>query len=289
MSKQQSIIRKLVFRLVRKHIAGSTTRSALDVIGRYNQKGIKTTVTLLNDHVDSMVKAKYNTNAYVHMAKQIARLHLNSNISVRFSQLGYNISKKQAIDNMENLLGVTEANSICTWIESEARGDELIATEEYNTLKRSYPGIGVELPASHKMDYGLLSGFIKRNDKVKLTSYPYTYPYVHSERNSELLKEKVRYVQMLTKLRADLLIAAHEHKNVMRLVTMLKPMHINHQLNFELPLCYSFAKLNILMKGKIKPVVYTPYGTDWIPYAINGLAEGRLRSLAIAVLNGKKV
>lgn len=282
-----NIIRKLVFRLVRKHIAGSTTRSALDVIGKYNQKGVKTTVTLLNDHVDSMVKAKYNTNAYVHLAKQIARLHLNSNISVRFSQLGYNVSKKQAIDNMESLLSITDSNNICTWIESEARGDELIATEEYNLLKHSYPNIGVELPASYKMDYSVLSGFIKKNDKVKLTSYPYTYPYVHSERNSELLKEKARYVEMLTKLKADLLIAAHEHKNVMKLATMLKPKY--NQLNFELPLCYSFAKLNILMKSKIKPVVYTPYGTDWIPYAINGLAEGRLRSLAIAVLNGKKV
>jgi hypothetical protein len=58
-------------------------------------------------------------------------------------------------------------------------------------------------------------------------------------------------------------------------------------LTFEIPLGSS-NKLVKLQKSRLNASIYVPYGKDWIPYFINRLAEGRIRKIAVALLNGKK-
>ena len=63
----------------------------LKKVREINDRGWHATVTLLNDHVTDLSKAKYNTNAYSQVVRELTRLHLNSDISIRPSQLGYRL------------------------------------------------------------------------------------------------------------------------------------------------------------------------------------------------------
>ena len=70
MSDQKHLIKGIVFRLVKKHIAGSTTQSVLEAVRRLNTLGMHATVTLLNDHIEQPQQARYNANAYVQLIKR---------------------------------------------------------------------------------------------------------------------------------------------------------------------------------------------------------------------------
>ncbi len=58
-------------------------------------------------------------------------------------------------------------------------------------------------------------------------------------------------------------------------------------LAFEVPLGYNAKRVNALIKSKANVGVYVSYGKDWIPYAINRLTEGRIRDIAMALLDGE--
>ena len=68
------ILRKVAFGLAKKYIAGSTTASMLKKVREMNDRGWHATVTLLNDNVTDLSKAKYNTNAYSQIVRELTRL-----------------------------------------------------------------------------------------------------------------------------------------------------------------------------------------------------------------------
>lgn len=106
LNDEQGLIQKIVFRLVKKHIAGSTLDSALKQIRESNAKGIHATVTFLNEKVDDISKARYNANTYVQFIKQSSRLHLNADVSLRLSQMGYHLNGGYLEKCLEDVFGV---------------------------------------------------------------------------------------------------------------------------------------------------------------------------------------
>ena len=85
------IIRKVAYGLSRKYVAGTTSASMLKKVREINDHGWHSTITLLNDQVNDLGKAKYNTNSYCQVVRELTRLHLSSDISIRPSQLGYGL------------------------------------------------------------------------------------------------------------------------------------------------------------------------------------------------------
>ena len=113
---KNGIRKKVAFGLAKKYIAGSTTSSMLKKVREINDRGWHATVTLLNDNVTDLSKAKYNTNAYAQVVRELTRLHLNSDISIRPTQLGYGLDSK-----------AFDANLLAAVRHSERRGQPGLA------------------------------------------------------------------------------------------------------------------------------------------------------------------
>lgn len=280
-----NIIRKLVFRLVKKHIAGSTSSAVLNVVRDLNNKGFRATVTLLNDHVDDQTKAHYNTIAYTQFIRQLSRLHLNSDVSIRLSQVGYGIDDLMLEKNLKSILDVSNSYKQRIWIENERQIGNNGIMPIYRKFKPSCATLGVEMDpdlGSDPFDAGKMAA---KNDMVKL---------IASKRNDSkeknVKKEEFKiykeYVDMLMARKVNLTILEDNPKLINRIISSNKDYKRN--LIFEIPLGYSNRKLNALQKGKLNLSVYVPYGKDWIPYFINRLAEGRVRNIAVKLLNGEK-
>jgi proline dehydrogenase len=262
--KHNNLIGKLVFRLVKKHIAGSTNSSVLKVIRDLNNKGMHATVTLLNEHVDDHTKARYNTNAYVQFIKQLSRLRLNSDISVRASQLGGMIDRKLLERNLGDI------------IEAAKKGE---AVELYRKFKPRFRNLGVEINPSAEIEGKDVGKMLSGSDIIKLR---YNQKG-GTERKGDKLRLYKSYIEALSKRHTSLTLLEHDQKLVSRIMAAGRDYKKN--LIFEIPLGYS-QKLSKL-KGKSNMSVYVPYGKDWIPYFINRLAEGRVSGIAATLLDGK--
>lgn len=282
LEEQSNIIKKLVFRLVKKHIAGSTSGAVLNVVRDLNYRGFHATVTLLNDHVDDQSKAKYNTNAYVHFIRQLSRLHLNSDVSVRLSQIGHGIDEDMLHKNLHSIVEVANSTKQRLWIEEETS----LANEEVIPVYRKFKPFCSTLGAEIRLEQGTDIGrMVHGSDIIKLKIIRDTEKRERKAKTDRLKLYK-EYIETLVGKRVSLTILEDDPNLINRIVSSSKDYKRN--LIFEIPLGYSGRKIAALQRSKLNLSVYVPYGKDWIPYFINRLAEGRVRNIAVALLNGQK-
>ncbi|MCL5089889.1 MAG: proline dehydrogenase family protein [Candidatus Marsarchaeota archaeon] len=299
MSEQNTFIKGLVFRLVKKHIAGATLNSAFKTTKALENKGIPTTITFLNECDNDAIKARYNVNLYIQLIKQISRLNLKSSISIRLSQIGLKLPNNVIDKNMEELINVAKNSGIIMWIESENGIDFNSMIEKYQNYSSIYNKIGIELPLRNSKIEEALTLLEKNSDSkylLKLT----TYFYGNEEKKDVKTKENPRkeklykntlelysfYIDKLLNKGHSIFILEHDEKTVYKLAELKSSYKKN--LIFELPLGYSKKWQSKFIKRKINISVYVPYGKDWVSYAINNLTEGRIRELAISLLEGSK-
>ncbi len=281
--KENNLISKLVFRLVRKHIAGSTSSAVLNAVRDMNNKGMHTTVTLLNNHVDDQTKARYTANAYIQLIKQLSRLQLNSGVSIRPSQIGATVDQNLLEWNMQEIVNAANASGQRLWIEEESDGIESVM-RLYKRFRPECAALGIDLHPNYSDEEGIVfAKMLTSKDALKLS-----YRVDDSgplRKSKERLKLYRNYIDVLTSRKVHLTILEHDLGIIEKLVSISKDYKRN--LIFEIPLGYN-TKLNKLAKGKLNMSIYLPYGKDWIPYFINRLAEGRVRNIAVKLLKGKK-
>ena len=284
-SEKGHIIKRLVYPLVRRHIAGSTTESVLATIRKLNEQGLHATATLLNDHVEQATKARYNTNAYVQFIKQISRLNLNSDVSLRLSQVGFGLDEELMRRNMQQILDSANEAELRLWIESE----ESIGNEElmpiYRELKASSDGLGVEITPMQG-ENGNAFALVKPKDMIKLRCHLHKEDIKANKKESfNAIRLYKSYIDKLISRRAHVTVLDHNAHMIPKIAAMEKGYR--DSVTFEAPLGYGGSKLKKMAANRFNVSIYVPYGKDWVPYLINKLTEGRLRNIAIALLNGQ--
>ncbi len=306
MPKEHKLIKGFVFRFVKKRIAGSTLSSVLNEARDNSGKGLHTTVTFLNDEVDDSAKARYNANTYVQLAKQSSRLNLNTDLSIRLSQLGMSINHGTLDACLSDVVNALKSTGTRVWFEAENGADVDELLEVYRKYRNEYKNIGVEIPVMYNLEVSTIKKMLKPNDMVKLTYYAHQNEAQAFEgaekkqdgrkgRNGRANKEKTstyileHYVSKIGKLlQADVNVAVLEHDE--KIITKIAGFSKEYKksLIFELPLGYNERKINKLMKMKINLSIYTPYGKDWTSYVVNRLTSGhgRISRLAERVLEG---
>jgi proline dehydrogenase len=313
MPKEHNLIKGFVFRLVRGRIAGSTLSSVLQETRENTGKGVHTTVTFLSDEVDDATKARYNANAYIQLAKQTSRLHLDADLSVRLSQIGYALNDGVLDMCLSDIMKTVKGTETRVWIEAEKGMDTGELFRIYRKCRAMYSNVGMEVPIGYNLEVSTIKKNLKADDIIKLTSYSYTsVPSIENgngdaeghikekgkkAKNGKSKKEKKAqnsyvlesYISNIGKLlQADVNVAVLESDE--KLISKIAGFSKEYKKNliFELPLGYSGRKLNKLMKMNINLSIYTPYGKDWTSYVVNRLTvgHGRIRSVAAKVLEG---
>ncbi len=285
MSDQKHIIKGIIFRLFRKHIAGSTTQSVLEAVRKLNMQGLHATVTLLNDHTEHAQKARYNANAYVQLIKQTSRLNLNSDVSLRLTQLGYGFDSALMRKNLLQVIEAAEDNRQKVWIENESCIDTTEMLSLYREFKDGRNCLGMEIMPNQEEKSRMLES-IRSKDLIKVKCH------LHKDKKSEGRKENFdalklykSYIDCLRGARANVTILDHNALLISKIAASNKSY--KNDITFEAPMGYGGKKLKSLSEKKFNMSVYVPYGKDWVPYLINHLAEGSIRNIAIALLNGE--
>ncbi len=294
--EQHGFLKKFIFKLVKKHMAGATSASAIKMLQQLNDKKLAGTVTFLNENDITKVKAKYNANSYMQLMKQISRLNIKSDVSIRPSQIGYGIDRKAAEENMSDILECAESNGIYVWIESGMHAGSIDPLDIYKTHRSKMLCFELPINAFYKSNNGIEKA-LGTGCKVKIL------PYSTYGADAEISKKRVKRLDKInshkkeldaysdivrTLLNKDMKVTlfSSDEKFLERFAELNKDYRRN--LIFELPLGYNNKRMSMLMKKKINLSVYVSYGKDWVPYAINRLAEGHIRDIAKALLDGEE-
>ena len=270
LDQSDGLISRIVYRFARKYIAGNTTASMLKVVGRLNAEHLRTTVTFLNNNVHDPAKARYNTKSYMEAARQIARLGLEADISIRPSQIGYSFDGALFNRNIDDILGVCEGKNMRIWLEGEngLSGAELARI--YAELRRRKYEMGMELYDKSGIE-GMRLG---PRDHVRIWN---------GSKDNHNRKGDALWIQEIAKSGASITVSG---RDLVWLAAVSRGSGaIKKHLIFEMPLGYNTGRMSKLIKGCKAHGVYVPYGMDWVPYVTNRIAEGNVRKIAAVVLN----
>ena len=285
MPEQSRLINGLIFRLVRKHIAGPTYSSALKIVRALDQEGMGTTITFLNENVKDQAKAKYNTNTYIHAMKQASRLGLHSSISVRPSQIGFTINNGWFEKNLSELASAAKDYGITVWLENE-EGITPKEVLEACASQQSGP-IGLEIPM--QLNEKEMQFVLGRCSKLKLITSGYKSerkPHVrHHDEKVDKVHVYCRDIDILAKRCSNIYIHDSDEKVLAKVASASK--QYRKSIVFELPLGYSKRWKTKLAAMKLNLNAYVPYGKDWASYALYRLTDGHIREIAASVLKYK--
>ena len=121
-----------IFNFVRKNplarkfasrfVAGETVESAIEAVRTVNPKGITASLDLLGESVTQESEAASARDTYLGMLDRIAETRVNSNVSLKLTQMGFDISEDLCLANMRTILD--KAKALNTFVRLDMEGSD---------------------------------------------------------------------------------------------------------------------------------------------------------------------
>lgn len=276
-------MRLLTF-LARRFIAGETAENAVAAVRQLNAMGMKATLDILGENVTNQEKAIRTADLYIELLQTIARTKIDSNISIKLTQMGLDISDDFCHDNVSRIL--EKASHLDNFVRIDMEGSDY--TER--TLKLVYrwhekfSNIGTVIQSYLYRSEKDVAELNKRQIKVRLCKGAYKEPKnVAFQSKNDVNDNFVRLARTLLKEGNYPAIGSHDGAMIKASIEAANEFGLNKS-NFEFQMLYGINRSaqRELVKQGYKMRVYTPFGTHWLPYYLRRLRERKENIIFIA-------
>ena len=260
----------------KSYVAGYSSNEVLSIVEDLNVQGFSATIDILGEHVKDLDISKNITQQYCELFENIDSRYIDSNISVKPTHVGLDISKNVVLENFNKIIEVAKDKSNFLRIDMESSNNTDDTFEIYNSLKKSYPGVGVVLQAYLKRsidDIEKLAG-PKFNARICKGIYKESSEIAYKEKdmiNNNFLK----MAKLMLQRKSYACFATHDQQLIDSLVELVEKMKIE-TTKFEFQVLYGVpmnGKLEKLISKGYKVRIYVPYGPDWYEYSLRRLKE----------------
>src|SRR5207248_99569 len=133
----------------RRFIAGETIAEAVDVARALEARGLTQTLDHLGESVSNLADADAATRDYLGIVDAVVAARIGRNISLKLTQLGLDVDKASAIDNLRKILDRGEPAGFFVRIDMENSPYTDVTLEIFETLwHQGYREMGVVLQSA---------------------------------------------------------------------------------------------------------------------------------------------
>ena len=289
-----------IFNFVRKNplarkfasrfVAGETVESAIEAVRTVNPKGITASLDLLGESVTQESEAGSARDTYLGMLDRIAETRVNSNVSLKLTQMGFDISEDLCLANMRTILD--KAKALNTFVRLDMEGSAYTQkTLDFFSQKLfgSYAAVtGVVIQSCLRRSPQDIDRLIEMKARVRLCKGAYLEPPAVAFPEKRDVDRS--YVELMKRLMANGNypgIATHDERIITEAKDYAKREAIDPS-RFEFQMLYGVRRdlQERLRREGWNMRVYIPFGTQWYPYLMRRLAE---RPANIAFIMGSVV
>ena len=130
-----------------RFVAGETIIQAVEIIKGLNSKNLAVTIDYLGEFVDSEKEANERTENSIQAIQAIGREKLNSQLSVKMTSLGFDISEQIVLKNMRRILEAAKENNVFVTIDMEDYERCQKTLDIFKQLKSEYDNLGTVIQA----------------------------------------------------------------------------------------------------------------------------------------------
>ncbi|MCM3440000.1 proline dehydrogenase family protein [Metabacillus halosaccharovorans] len=258
-----------------RFVAGNTIDGAKDVIKQLNNKGLDVTLDYLGEFIIDENEAEETANHCIKAIEIIGHERLKSQVSIKLTSMGLDISEEVVLSNMCRILAKAKKHGVFITIDMEDYSRCEKTLKIFKHLRSEYDNVGTVLQAylyrtvddvedlgTYQANLRLVKGAYKESADV---AFP-------DKKDVDLNFKKIIKMHLLNGHYTA--IATHDDQ-IIDYTKQIVNKHGIPKTQFEFQMLYGIRpekQLEIVNEG-YKMRVYVPYGTDWYGYFMRRMAE----------------
>jgi len=277
--REHAVKYPFVRRSVSRFMPGETLDAALDAAQGLMQKQIGSVFTHLGENVTERSEARKVTEHYLEVLERIRELNLPTEVSVKLTQLGLDLSPDFCFENLEQIIRRENGRAI-VWVDMEASNYVDVTLEIYRRALKLHPNVGICLQAYLYRTKKDLEELWALRPSVRLVKGAYKEPAaIAYPKKSDvdgnffaLAKEMLGAKVAGQCVRAA--FGTHDVALIHRLADYLAQQN-RPKDELEVQMLYGIqrAEQERLARDGRRSIVLVAYGTYWYPWFVRRLAE----------------
>ena len=282
LSEQQQIfnfVRRngLAKQFASRFVAGETIPEAVAAATALEAKGITASLDLLGESVTQAQEAEAACAQYVQMVDEMAEAHDQVNVSVKLTQMGFDIDEDLCLRNMTRILERAEQHGGFVRLDMESSAYTQRTLDFFTTrlFQRFGKYCGVVIQSCLRRSDVDIQRLIDMQARVRLCKGAYLEPAdVAFPAKSDVDKAYVRLAERLLERGNYPGIATHDEAILGHVRKFAQRNGIGPE-RFEFQMLYGVRRdlQEQLVQSGSRMRVYIPFGTQWYPYLMRRLAE----------------
>jgi proline dehydrogenase len=258
-----------------KIVGGETFSQAIPLIQQLNHEGLVVTVDHLGEFVDSEEESRDRAGECIRCIQQIASNQLQSQVSLKLTSLGLDISRELVMENMELILKEAQKHDVTVTIDMEDSSRCGATLEIYKELKKEYTNLGTVIQSYLYRSDEDLDDLNEYQPYLRLVKGAYKESGKVAFPEKKLVDDNLKHLIKKNLLNGNYTaIASHDDAIVDYTKRLVKEHNIPND-RFEFQMLYGMRnqmQKDLLQEG-YNVRVYLPYGEDWYGYFMRRLAE----------------
>ena len=271
--------------MARRFVPGETVDELVEAIVEANRTGLTTTANYLGESVHDEPNAQRAADIYLRLLDSIYERQLRANVSLKFTQLGQDISEAFLGRNLGRVL--ERARETRTFIRFDMEGSDYTqrTLDAFEHLwAEGWRDIGVVLQSYLRRSAGDVARMNELGAQVRLCKGAYAEPAsVAYQSREEVDGNFVELMKMLLEGGHRPAIATHDEAMIQATVDYAVAEGIKPG-RFEFQMLHGVRRdlQERLVRDGWNVRVYIPFGEHWYPYLMRRLAERPANVLFLA-------
>jgi len=265
----------LVARVSQRYIAGPTLDDAVRTIRELNDAGIRTTIDVLGEFVETREAADRQVELYLEALDRIAGESLDSNVSVKLTSFGLLLDETRCFENMRRLLRRASDLGNRVRIDMEDSSVTSSTLAMHARLREEFDNVGCVLQAYLRRTMSDAKELTRIGANVRVCKGIYVEPRSIAYNDRSIVQRNfVDVVRMLLEADAYVGIATHDEVVVWECQRVIRELGLSKtRYEFQMLLGVDEQLRSLIVDAGHPMRVYIPFGENWYAYSLRRLKE----------------
>lgn len=263
---------------------GETAEDGLNAAQRLANEGLPVTFTLLGENVDDLSQATAATGEYLRLLDRIEALGLDAEVSVKLTQLGFDLDPDATMMHVERLADRSADMGRTVWIDMESSAYVDGTIELYASLLRRSQNSGLCMQAYLHRTWDDVQKLAPLSPSIRLVKGAYQEPKEVAFQDRRLIDESYFRLacHMATSARR-LALGTHDTDLIARIEAAVP----GGRDAFEVAMLYGIRldEQRRLAREGYAVRTLIAYGPYWYPWFMRRIAEKPLANTLLALRN----
>jgi proline dehydrogenase len=266
-----------------RYIAGPTLDDAIRVVKQLNVDGKLATIDVLGEEITRESEGRAIARAYRDVFVAIERERLDSNVSVKPTALGLDLSYDLCRENLESVLREAAKNGNFVRIDMEDSSTTSETLRLYRDLReRGFDNVGVVLQAHLRRSLDDARALADLRPNVRLCKGVYVEPHAIAFTDHDAVRANfVRCLDALLDAGAYVGVATHDEWLIGQALARVEQLAPT-RYEFQMLLGVREQRASELVEAGHRLRVYVPFGGHWYEYSLRRLQENPAMAGTIA-------